>query len=254
MVAARQIFVITFFIGTTCLGVFWNRNDTRVINPVLPAGPIVPDANAMVANCTVNVNYSPVQVKTSFEIPDKFLSNLSIKEWQSKTSTFLYNKRYFIGASIILGSYVLICNYFVQGSKYLGRTDTWASWRMDTPVDLLIAIPQPELGKELILEIQRRYSNVQNPTDFISPLITFIQTIDVEIVRIKQYALVYQWIKKLHLQNVFPLNQKQFNMLDEKYNKLIYLKNTFLSWVAEYKINHNKNKRSMPEYKKTPAI
>ena len=113
----------------------------------------------------------------------------------------------------------LTCNYFVQANKYLERTDTWASWRLDTPVDLLITIPQTELAKELILEIQRRYSNAQNPTDFISPLITFIQTIEAEIVKIKQYADVYRWITNLHLQSAFPINQKQFNLLGRKIQK-----------------------------------
>ena len=238
----KRALIAVLFIWTACFGGFWNRSDNRVINQV------VPDPESMNQNLTVNLNYSPTQIKTPLIFPDKFFSNLPIKEWQTKTSSFLYNKRYFIGGSVVLGGYVLTCNYCVQANKYLERTDTWASWRPDTPVELLIAIPQQELAKELILEIQRRYSNPQNPTDFISPLIAFVQTIDEEIIKIKQYAQVYGWITRLHIQVIFPINQKQFNLLGEKYKKLIYLKNIFLSWAAEYKVSHNKNRRFMPAY------
>ena len=239
----KLIVIAVLFMGATCLGLFFRSNDTRI------ADQIVPDPNSMNQNLVLNLNYSPTQIKTPLMLPDKLFSNIPIKEWQAKTSNFLYRKRYFIGSSIILGGYALTCNYFVKANKYLERTDTWASWRLDTPVDLLITIPQTELAKELILEIQRRYSNAQNPTDFISPLIAFVQAIDAEIVMIKQYAGIYRWITRLHLQAVFPINQKQFNLLGEKYKKLIYLKNIFLSWAAEYKINHNKNRRFMPAYK-----
>lgn len=239
----KKFLITNILICTACHGYFWNRNDTSLIEKA------VPDPNSMNQNLIVNLNYSPTQIKTPIMFPDNFFANIPIKEWQTKTSSFLYRKRYFIGSSIMLGSYALTCNYFIKANKYLERTDTWSSWRPDTPVDILITIPQAELARELILEIQRRYSNSQNPTDFISPLITFIQVIEAEIIMIKHYAEVYRWITKLHIQPVLFINQKQFNALGEKYKKLIYLKNIFLSWAAEYKINHNKNKRFMPAFK-----
>ena len=242
MNSTRQILISIFFMGTTCFGFFWNRNDTRVVDQVMS------DPNAMNQNLTVHFNYSPTQIKTPLIFSEKMFSNVHLKEWQAKTSNFLYSKRYFIGATIILGGYIMTCNFFVRGTKYLERTDTWASWHSDIPLEILMATPQSELAKELVLEIQRRYSNAQNPTDFISPLITFIKVIDEEIIMIKQYAEIYRLINKLHLQNIFPINQKQFNMLDEKEKKLIYFKNTFLSWAAEYKVNHNKNRHLMPTY------
>ena len=239
---AKQVLLGASFMGATSFGAFWHTNDTRVVERV------VPDPNSMNQNLVLNLNYSPTQIKTPLIFPDKLFSHLPIKEWQTKTSSFLYQKRYFFGASIILGGYVMTCNYFVQANKYLEQTDTWASWRLDTPVEVLISIPQHELAKELILEVQRRYSNSQNPTDFISPLIAFVQAIDTEIVMIKKYAEIYRFIKRFHLQGIFPINQKQFNQLGDKYKKLMYLKNVFLYWAAEYKINHNKNRRYPPKF------
>ena len=89
---------------------------------------------------------------------------------------------------------------------------------------------------------------VQNPTDFISPLISFVQTIDKEINTLKKFIDAYWLITKLHTEKLLPVNIKQFATLNERYKKLLYLKNVFLSWAAEYKVNHNKNKRFMPAY------
>jgi len=249
---AKQILIVMFFAWAPCFGAFWNHNTTHVMDAGVPTVPIavVPhDPNSMNQNLTFNLNYSPTQIKGTVNFSDKLFSNLPIKEWQSKVSGFLYERRYVIGTSIILGGYGLACAYFVQGNKYLERTDTWTSWHNDTSLELLISIPQAEFAKELILEIQRRYSNAQNPTDFITPLISFMQIINTEILTIKRYMTAYRWLKQLHLQNMFFINQKQFNLLDEKYKKLLYFKNIFLSWAAEYKVNHNKNRHPMPAYK-----
>lgn len=234
---------------SSILGPLWNNNPP-VVNTIPPTMYATSDNDSMHQNLVLNLNYSPTQIKTAAQTAsDKIFSNLPIKEWQEKSSTFFHEKRYFIGASIILGGYVLACHYFVQGNKYLERTDTWAAWHSETPLDLLVSYPQLDLAKELILEIQRRYSNAKNPTDFISPLITFVKTIDEEIATVKQYSEVYRWAKQCYLHTIFPINQKQFNLLEEKHKKLVYLKNIFLSWAAEYKINHNKRTRSIPAYK-----
>ena len=184
-------------------------------------------------------------------MPENFFSNFPFKDWQNRTKFFLYQKRYFIGASLIIGSYVFSCHLIVKANKYLENPETWASWRQDIPHELLVTVPQQELAKDLILEVQRRYSNPQNPTDFLTPLITFVHTIDDEITMIKRLNFAYTWIKKLHIAYILPINEKLFCKVEEKLKKLIYLKQIFLAWAAEYKINHNKNKKARfkPEFK-----
>jgi hypothetical protein len=232
----KKIILIIFFAFTLCHGFFWDSDDSQFIEQVMPD-------ESMNQKLVLSVNYNPIQVKAPFMVPDNFLSNVSIKEWRSRTSSLIYDKRYLIGTAVIAGCYIYACHYLVSANKYLEQTDTWSSWRLDTSVDLLITIPQNELAKELVLEIQRRYSSTQNPTDFISPLITFIQTIDTEINTLKRYMQIYQWATKLCLHNLLPFNQKLFNNLGEKYRRNIYLKNIFLSWAADYKVNHNKNRQ-----------
>lgn len=216
---------------------FWNRNDARVIDQQ------VPNPDSMNQNLVVNLNYSPTQIKTPLSLPENFFSNFPFRDWQTRTRFFLYQKRFFIGASIILGGYIYACHLIVKANKYLENPETWSSWRQDIPHELLITIPQPELAKDLILEVQRRYSNPQNPTDFLSPLIAFIHSIDDEITMMKRLNFVYSWLKKLHIIYILPINEKLFCKVEEKLKKLIYLKQIFLAWAAEYKVNHNKNKK-----------
>jgi hypothetical protein len=234
--------VLILSLVTTCQGYFWNSNEARIIDQAIP------DPNTMNQNLVVNLNYNPTQIKASF-LPSHFAANIPFKDWQSKTSSFLFNQRYLVAASLLFGGYVYTCSYIMKANKYLERTDTWIGWRADMPFDILVTIPQNELAKDLILEIQRRYSNIQNPTDFISPLIIFIQNIYAEINTIKQYISIYEVMTKLHIQKLLPIDQKHFGTLNEKYKKLLYLKNIFLSWAAEYKINHNRDKRHLPAYK-----
>lgn len=238
----KNIPLLILSVCTLCHGYFWNRNDARVMEQTIP------DPNTMNQNLVVNLNYSPTQIRASL-LPSHFGPNIPFKEWQEKTSSFLFNKRYLLGVTAIFGGYIYACTYIVKANKYLERTDIWVNWKSDIPFDMLVTIPQNELSKELILEIQRRYSSAQNPTDFISPLILFIQTIDTEIDTIKNYIDVYWLITKMHMQTLLPINQKQFSTLNEKYKKLLYLKNIFLSWAAEYKVSHNKNKHYRPAYK-----
>jgi hypothetical protein len=236
-VGTIRFIAITFLITyVRCFGPFWNRNDAHVVDQQIP------NQDSMNQNLVVNLNYSPTQIKTPLSLPENFLSNLPLQQWQSQTRLFLYQKRYFIGASLLLSSYIYACHLIVKANKYLENMDTWASWRQDIPHELLVTIPQQELAKDLLLEVQRKYSNPQNPTDFLSPLITFIHAIDDEILMMQRITTAYTWTKKLHLDYILPINEKLFCKTEEKLKKLSYLKQVFLAWAAEYKVNHNKSR------------
>lgn len=230
----KNILLTSLLINTVCFGYFWSSNETPSIKQSLA------DNDAMTQNLSINFHYYPVQIKTTPLLPQDCLDNINLKDWTTKTYSFLHTNRFFLCTSFIAGTYIYAYHYITQANKYLDMANLWSSWRSDTPLEYLITIPQQELAKELILEVQRRYSNPQNPTDFITPLITFIQAIENELKIIRKYNRLYHCTTILHVQKMLPFNQKQFKSLNEKYRKLIHIKNIFLSWATEYKINHNK--------------
>lgn len=246
----KNLSIFVLLVCTLNIHCFWQKpsgtKDISIPNP----DPAMSQNSNMTQNLNFHFNVCPSQNKTVFPSPPALLTNLPYKEWQTSTRNFLFAKRYSLALACVLGGYIYSCYVIVQANKYLALTDTWACWRNDVPLETLIAIPQAELAKELILDIQRRYSNPQNPTDFLNPLIIFIQTIDQEIAMTKKLNSVNSFITKLHLDFILPVNKKLFDSVGNKYKKLIYLKNLFLSWAAEYKINHNKKMRFIPAYKK----
>lgn len=232
---SRQLLAaVSILVSVQCIGQLWNRNDSRTVDQQ------VPDPDSMNQNLVVNLNYSPTQIKTPLSLPKDFFSNLPLADWRDSTQSFLYQKRYFLGFSCIIGCYLYACHLIVKANKYLEDTENWAAWRADIPYQLLVTIPQQELAKDLILEVQRRYNNSQNPTDFLSPLIMFVHAIDEEILYMTRLNVSYNWLKKLYIDVIFPINENCFSKVEEKLKKLIYIKQIFLVWAAEYKVSHNK--------------
>jgi hypothetical protein len=204
--------------------------------------PSTTEKDIMRQQLILKVNFSPVQIHSPALLPEKFLPGIPFEQWKSQTVNFFYSNRYMVGISIILGCYIIACNYAVQANKLLEQTDTWTSWHSEMSAEQLMTIPDKELAKELVLEIQRRYSNPQNPTDFISPLIAFVRAIDREIETLKKYLTYYTWVHKLHAQRILPIQQKAVHKANDGYKKIVYVKTVFLTWAADYKINHNKAK------------
>lgn len=232
--------LFSFLLYSVCAHGFWSKSNIQ------NTGSPNADPSAMNQNLNLTLNISPKQFKTSFEIPKDW--HVPIENFKNFTTNFLYEKKYFLLGCTILGSYAYLCSLCVQGNKYLERSDTWASWKNGISYDALTMIPPEDLAKELVLEIQRKYSSIQNPTDFVSPLITFIHAIDKEIETTQRLSLAYTWFCRLHIQNFVPINEKLYQTTQNINRKLIYLKNVFLSWAAEYKINHNRHQRRPPAY------
>lgn len=231
----RILAVAGLIFNIQCFCLFWNRNDNRQGDHQFP------ENDSMNQHLIFNIHCNPTQIKAPPSLPESFFSNLHLQELQNCTTNFLYQQRYLLGISLIAGGFAYACHLVVKANRYLENPETWASWRQDMPYELLVTIPQQEIAKDLVLEVQRRYSNPQNPTDFLSPLISFIHAIDDEITMMKRINFAYIWITKLYLGYILPINEKLYCKVEEKLKKLIHLKQVFLAWVAEYKVNHNKN-------------
>ena len=163
-----------------------------------------------------------------------------IKETVDKSSSFLQsNKRMLIGLGIA-GSYACLCLKIIQVNRYLGDPALWSSWKQEYSLPALLAIPQKEIAYALLHDIQKRYLNSTNPADFISPLIHFVYAIDQEMTTIQSYSYLYTWLKRLRLTYILPINTKRFEHIQGRLNRLIFIKNLFLTWAADYNIEHNK--------------
>jgi hypothetical protein len=121
--------------------------------------------------------------------------------------------------------------------NFLIHESQWSYWKGHLSLEKLFEIPQSHLSEELIKEVQRQYTAEANPTDFLTPLMTFMDMAEKEKAALEQYNTICSYLEKLHILRFFKHDQELYEQSKEKLQKLAYLKNIFLSWLADYKIS-----------------
>lgn len=197
-----------------------------------------------ISNLTINIECNPRQVIKDIK-QDIFLlfyriPNIPIRHYSNVLAQSLYDLKYHLAGIISVGIYSFFLYSVSKGNAYLSSIKSWSRWKEEMPLNDLLATPAHSLSQDLILEIQRRYTSAEAPTDFISSLITFIKDIDHEIITIKRYNNLISWLKKLHISALFPIKNKLVAKIPEILNRLSYIRNIFLTWAAQYKIDQHK--------------
>lgn len=199
---------------------------------------------AHIANLNINITCNPQQIIKDIK-QDLFLlfykfPEVPIRQYGNLFASRLYDHRYTLIGSMAAGLYLFLFYEVIKGNNYLERQDSWALWKQHIPLSQLLEIPQEDLSNELILEIQRRYTSREKPTDFISSLITFMRDIEKEIELVKYFINLESWLRSFRIARLFPINSRRFSQASDRLNRLTYIKNTFLTWAAYYKMNQNR--------------
>jgi len=162
--------------------------------------------------------------------------------------SFIYKYRYRSAALMggLVYGYILL--EVMRGNRYLGRIDLWASWKKEVQLTDLLSLSQDLLAQELLIEIQRRCTNRENPADFIGSLVTFLRQIEDEIKYVSYLMKMYGTLRKVRLALLFPFNKGLFFHISDQLNRLIYIRTTFLNWAANYKIEQNSIRLALEEY------
>lgn len=142
--------------------------------------------------------------------------------------------------SLILGTlatgYAYCCYIIASGNHYLERKELWSSWRHDLTFEQLLSIPQTQLAKELLQEIQRRYTDAASLTDIVRPLGVFVKVIEEEEQQLQWYQNAYSWIEYLKIGALIPMRAASFAKITERLQRIAYLKNAFHTWAAHYQL------------------
>jgi len=162
---------------------------------------------------------------------------LSMRQWLKKN-------KYKIIQFSILGSYLTIWVILLSSHYYFDQADAWSGWQSAIPFTELYTKPQQLLQQELIFDIQKRYINQQNPTDFISPLVTFMNRINGEEKYLNCYTTILNGISRLHLARLFLINDKKIKKIELRKQRLTLVRQLFLSWSAEHNISQEKTKHA----------
>ncbi len=175
------------------------------------------------AQSTANNMFMKNGLDTILGNPHKFCSILR----NHKDTIFFYTA---------VGTYLTLFIYLLSANHFLNRSDLWASWRYDTPIEQLYSFSQQELAQDLLRDIQRKHINNREPTNFVSPLLGFVQATQKEQKKIHRYLSIGRWISRLHLTFFFPINASKIAFAQERRTRLAFVKHIFLSWASEYNV------------------
>lgn len=151
-------------------------------------------------------------------------------------TTFLRDYKYWIVGGCAASLYGYVCYTVYQGNRYAQSNDLWSSWKSSLELETLLSLPQKELAEELVKEVQRRYTNPANPTDFVSPLSAFLTALEKERKALEFYAEFNAWIQALYLSKIIPLSCSSYTDAKKRVQKLVYLKNIFITWAIDFKM------------------
>lgn len=157
---------------------------------------------------------------------------------QEQMKTFLDDNKVYFGVSALLALYSYYCYQVICGNFYLKRIDLWSSWKHELSFEQLCSIPQQALARDLILSIQHQGLDMQKPTDFTVPLVVFLQVIEQERTMLLYYQTLYNRITMVKCGLLFPFNHTQYNHIEGRLQRLSFVKNIFISWMAEFNLEH----------------
>ncbi len=139
-----------------------------------------------------------------------------------------------ITSAIYLGSL-----YKIIKLRYLIKDpECWSHWKSNLTLETLLAIPQKELTEELITDINRRNYNQKDPINFLDPLIMFINQTDNQLKNLKKFISNMTIIKRIHLANLYFINDSEILIAQERVQRLTYFKNLFANWMSDYRKQH----------------
>lgn len=179
---------------------------------------------------------SPLLDKLSQVWVDPDTNQNLVKRFGNNTSSFLNDYKWPLFAGALITGYAYLCYLILSGNRYFAQKDLWSVWRNDLTFEQLLAIPQQQFAKELLQEIQRRYTDPAAITDIVRPLSRFVKMIEQEEEQLLWYQNAYSWIEYTNIKLIIPISTTQFGKISERLQRIAYLKNAFHTWAAQYQL------------------
>jgi hypothetical protein len=241
-VVTRLVLEATFCIGLSLAGRAISRRDAPKKPTMVPAQTCqTVNGEGMTQQVSVTLNVSPKQLNVNSSVMGL---PFELLYWPGKAASFLKKQGPFIAVGITGICYLLLRQCCVQCNNYCVSTNSWRAWidhGVHSDDDQFLAQTADDMMKDLIIEIQRRYTTMQDPTDFFGPIAAFTQGLNAEINQVTRFIYWLTVLKKMHLTALFPIAPACCESLEKTKKSLEHLKAVFLQWVTDYKIAHNKN-------------
>lgn len=178
------------------------------------------------------------KINTSFSAIYKWAKN-------NKKKTFCY--------SLIFIHFTIQMRLIYLTYKLLNNV-CWSQWQKHKQVEQLYQIPQSQFSQMLLNDIQTNYTAIKNPTDFVTPLVNFMYDSDKELKYLNQYILIIDWLKKCKISFIFWYKKELLDQAPERLKRLTFMKNNFLAWLVDFKLNQNQKTELFKKFPKLKLI
>lgn len=194
-------------------------------------------------------NQPPTPPPTTYETAQQYfkkaISGIHLSDIASNISQYCSENKYYMAASAIFGGYAYMFYRLRVIQSYVDNQPSWGAWKKDVPMTTLLAIPQDKLTQDLMISIQERYVSIENPTDSLTPLITFSKEVADEKELIAAYHSYVSWCTQCSLSKILPFSDALLAQLAERKQRITYVSTLFQSWLAHYKLEQIKHSRTV---------
>jgi len=143
-----------------------------------------------------------------------------LKQW-------IGNSTYKFVAISLISAYAMLCYGAYKAKSYTHDTQRWSRWKGDYPMAQLLAIPQKELTQELMVEIERRYTDTHDAYPSFQSLAKFMQAVEEEQKNLLFYQKLYAYIAYVRCENLIFLPTEFNHQIQEQLDRLAYFNNIF---------------------------
>ncbi len=150
-------------------------------------------------------------------------------------SHFLQYKYHLCGIALA-SAYGILCYHLHRATQFIKYKTVWSVWHQELTMQELLACDLEKLTQELLIAIQMRYSNENNPTDFILPLVEFSAAIQKELDTLNFYECIYRQCKKYYLIKIVLIRTQPLEQLPEYIERTTYIQTLFKNWAAHHNL------------------
>ena len=126
-----------------------------------------------------------------------------------------------IGALSYTGCLIII----YRTKKLLNNPHAWCNWK---PY-MILEDSKKMLIQDLLQTIESKHSNNKKPTDYISPMVQFLQEIEEESSILRHYLIMNRWTNRIYMNTILPHSFEQ--LVQEKLDRLDFIKKVFFDWA-----------------------
>ena len=163
----------------------------------------------------------------------------SCKDFATNIVAYMYKNKIKCACVGLTTIYAYISYLIYSKHQVIAAPLSWCNWHNGCTFEEFLTIPADKTGAELLHEIQSRYADPEDPTNFIYSLVQFTKALQNEIEKLEELMTIYTWLEKTKCSHLFFVDTITISTTQAKLHKLLFIKHVFATWYATYKIEKN---------------